>query len=294
MNYRHHYHAGNFADVVKHVLVVRLWRALQQKPKPVLYLDTHAGRGGYDLTAAATGDSLARTPEWPDGIGRLWGREDLPPAIAEYVALVRAYDRSHGNLQTAVRFYPGSPFLADALARPQDRLALCELHRGEFDALADAVSRRRGPGQAKISLHELDGYTAVRAMLPPAERRALVLIDPPYESQDEFIRIAAALEDGLKRFPSGVYAVWFPLTERARVQEFVTAIDRLAPPPTLAVELTVVPESSPRKLKGCGLLVVNPPWKFEVEARQIVDWLTPVLTQEGAGTGSVTWVVPER
>ncbi len=293
MNYRHHFHAGNFADVLKHVLLVRLVRAMQQKPKPFVYLDTHAARGMYDLAAAATGDTLTRVPEWPDGIGRLWLRSDLPVAVADYVDLVRRFDRLHGNLDSMVRFYPGSPRLVAMLAREHDRLSLCEMHPAEFGALRDQFSRERRETGARVSVHETDGYVGVRAMLPPAERRALVLIDPSYEAQDEFAQAATALEAGLGRFPSGVYALWYPLTERARVSEFLAAITSINPPPTLVAELGVAGDDSARKLKGCGLVIVNPPWQFDREAGEIVRYLGTVLALEPGGGGRVTWLIEE-
>src|SRR5688572_14232460 len=234
MNYRHHYHAGNYADVMKHALLVRLVRHLQKKDKGFLYLDTHAGRGRYDLDTASTGESLVRKPEWPEGIGRLWPRRDAvwPEQVNEYVELVREFDRRSGNLGVEPRLYPGSPAIVRMLARSVDRLALCEMHPDEFSALQTEFG-----GAPRISVHATDGYVALRAMLPPPERRALVLIDPPFEAQDEFAQITAALAAGLKRFPSGVFAVWYPLTVRARVDEFLRGIHGLNPPPTVAVEL---------------------------------------------------------
>jgi 23S rRNA (adenine2030-N6)-methyltransferase len=293
MNYRHHFHAGNFADVAKHALLVRLLRALQQKPKGFLYLDTHAGRGAYDLQEAAVGDSLARTPEWPDGIGRLWNRAGLPPQVAEYVERVRAFDRERGNLQPDIRFYPGSPWIARQLARPQDRLVLCEKHPAEFQALRTELGRSRA-GEAGVFTQDSDGYVAMRATLPPAERRALTLIDPPYEAQDEFAQVADGLRQALRRFPTGVYAVWYPLTQRARVDEFVAAILDLAPPPTFIAELAIAGDDSLRKLKGCGLVVINPPWQFDRDARAILDYLAPVLAQERGAAARVAWLVPEK
>lgn len=291
MNYRHQFHAGNFADVLKHALLVRLLRALQRKEKGILYLDTHAGRGRYDLAAAALGDSLARRPEWPDGIGRLW---TLPagavgPELAEYIEKVREFDRRAGNLAAEPRFYPGSPLLMHALARPVDRLSLCEMHLAECAAL-----RAEFAGQPGVTVHETDGYAALRAQLPPRERRALVLVDPPFEAADEFAQLTAALAEGLRRFPSGTYAIWYPLTARAKVDAFLHAVRNLAPPPTLAIELDVAGPDAAIKLRGCGLLVLNPPWRFDVEADAIVDTLADLLTQAPGGGGRIEWIVPER
>lgn len=291
MNYRHHFHAGNFADVLKHALLVRLVRALQRKEKGILYLDTHAGRGRYDLAAAAAGDSLARRPEWPEGVGRLWSlpEEQVAAELAEYLALVRDFDRRAGNLAGAPRFYPGSPSLVQRLARPVDRLVLCELHPAECGAL-----RAEFAALPRVVVQAEDGYAALRALLPPPERRALVLIDPPFEAADEFARLASALAEGLRRFPSGTYAVWYPLTARAKVDEFLTAVRNLTPPPTLAVELEVAGADAAIKLKGCGLLVLNPPWQFDREAGAIARTLATRLAQAPGGGGRVEWIVPER
>ena len=288
MNYRHHFHAGNFADVMKHALLVRLMRAMQKKEKGLLYLDTHAGRGRYDLAAGATGDSLARAPEWPGGIGRLVAPAAPPEAVAEYLALVRDFDHRAGGAGDRLRFYPGSPWLAAMGARPQDRLALCERQPAECAAL-----REEFQFTPRTSVQEMDGYVALRAMLPPPERRALVLIDPPFEAQNEFAQVATALGEGLRRFPGGVFAGWYPLTGRAHVDEFFAAVLALRPPPTLVLELTVAGEMVPMKMKGCGLIVLNPPWRFEREAERVLAFLAEALAQAPGGDGNVRWLVPE-
>jgi len=288
MNYRHHFHAGNFADVMKHVLLIGLLRTMQRKEKGFLYLDTHAGRGRYDLLAAATGDSHAREAEWPHGIGRLLALENLPARLAEYVGLVREFDRRFGNLQAGLRFYPGSPWIARELGRLQDRLALYEQHPAEAAALK--AEFQLSPCTV---VHANNGYGALRALLPPVERRALVLIDPPFEAQDEFALIARALGEGLIRFRSGVFCIWYPLTERARVDEFFAAVRQLQPPPTLAIELEIAGPQSIIKLKGCGLLVINPPWQFDAEARELMGFLAAALAQAPQGRSRVEWVVPE-
>ncbi len=288
MNYRHAFHAGNFADVFKHALLAQLTRALQRKEKGFLYLDTHAGRGSYDLAAAARGDTLVRKPEWPDGIGRLWEKHGLPAALADYVAMVRDFDRENGNPPGAPRFYPGSPRLVQRLARPQDRLALCEKQSGECAALRAEFALAH-----RATVHEMDGYAALRAMLPPLERRALVLIDPPFETQDEFARIAAALREGLRRLTGGMFTVWYPLTERARVDEFFAELLALNLPPTLTLELAIAGEGSGLKMRGCGLVVVNPPWQFDREAEKFLPALAECLAQAPGAAATVQWLVPE-
>ncbi|MDB6128667.1 MAG: Ribosomal large subunit methyltransferase [Verrucomicrobia bacterium] len=289
MNYRHHFHAGNFADVMKHVLLVRLILALQKKEKGFLYLDTHAGRGSYDLSSAEKGDTLARKPEFPDGIGRLWNRTDAPPAASAYLELIRKFDRERGSSGDVPRFYPGSPSIARSLARPQDRLVLYERHAEEAELLDIEFGR-----EPRVQVNALDGYGALRAVLPSPERRALVLVDPPFEAQDEFARVAAAVGEGLARLSSAVIAIWYPLTERARVDAFFAELLALKLPPTLELELMIAGDSSALKLKGCGLVVINPPWMFEREAGEILRWLADALAQEAGGGSRVRWLVAEK
>lgn len=289
MNYRHQFHAGNFADVWKHALLLPLIRGLQRKDKGFLFLDTHAGRGSYDLEVAARGDSLERKPEHPEGIGRLCAASDLGGDLAAYVALVRRFDRARGNVEETLRFYPGSPWLAQLSLRPQDRLALCELHGQEHDALAAEFARER-----RVSVHALDGYKAVRAMLPPLEKRALVLIDPPFEEKDEFTQIVSALVDGLRRSPAATFAVWYPLTERARADAFLDDVLSRSFPPCFTAELTIAGEFSMLKMRGCGLLVINPPWQIEADLTPIIADLAKRLAQEPGGTGVLRWLVREK
>ena len=317
MNYRHHYHAGNFADVMKHVLLLQLVQALQQKEKGFLYLDTHAGRGSYDLTAAEMGDTHVRTAEWPQGLGRLWAlsggaaageretetkveaevdtgktpvprrSEVMPTAVADYVARVRAFDRSQGNAGAKPRFYPGSPMWVSLLARAQERLVFCERQPDEVRALQERFQFSDG-----VQSREADGYGALKALLPPLEKRALVLIDPPFEGQDEWARVVTAVKDGLRRLPGGVYAVWYPLTERAKVDLFFTELRALELPPTLAIELWVNPPLA--KMKGCGLVVVNPPWKFDGAAAETVEFLAKTLAQGPGARGDLIWIEREQ
>ncbi|MGC4073117.1 MAG: 23S rRNA (adenine(2030)-N(6))-methyltransferase RlmJ [Nibricoccus sp.] len=291
MNYRHQFHAGNFADVMKHVLLLQLMRGMQRKEKGFLYLDTHAGRGRYDLSAAARGDSLARKPEHPDGIGRLLGAVggELPAPVTEYLRVVRAFDGQpvDGDGEgLELRAYPGSPWIVEAVSREQDRLALCEKHPEEAAILKEEFSHKR-----RVTVHAMDGYTAVRAMLPPLEKRALVLIDPPFEVQNEFAQIVDAVAEGLRRMSGATFAVWYPLTERARVDEFLFKLEGLRPPPCFAAELTIAGEHAPMKLKGCGLAVVNPPWQLDREIAPVLDVLATRLAQAPGGVGRLRWIV---
>jgi 23S rRNA (adenine2030-N6)-methyltransferase len=284
LNYRHAFHAGNFADVLKHALLAQLVKAFQKKDRGFLFVDTHAGRGKYDLSLAAEGDTQARQPEWPGGIGRLWDRSDIPPSLMDYMSLVRRFDRSQGNLTLAPRFYPGSPKIVSLMGRPQDRLDLWEKHPAECAALRKAFD-----GERRVSFHEADGYGAMKASLPPAERRSLVLIDPPYEDADEWSSVSHALNEGIARFPAGTFAIWYPLTERAGAAGFADSLRTVAAP-SLAAELRV--DGNGTGLEGCGVAVINPPWRFDEEARAIVRYLDGLLSDDGP-ENAVRWIVPE-
>lgn len=288
MNYRHSYHAGNFADVMKHAVLVRIVRAMQRKERGFLYVDTHAGRGRYDLASAARGDTLERKPEWPEGIGRLWNRSRLPEVLADYIALVKAYDQKQGNLEAAPRFYPGSPRLVRMLARAQDRLALFEKQQDEAGALRAEFAR-----SSQVGIQSADGYAGLRGQLPPPEKRALVLIDPPFEAKDEFAQVVKAVGDALKRAPAATIAVWYPLTERARVDGFFAELAGLALPPTFAFELTVVGPAHPMKMKGCGLVVINPPYQIDQELTPTCTWMAEMLAQDQGGRAELRWLVKE-
>ena len=289
MNYRHQFHAGNFADVWKHALLLPLIRAMQRKEKGFLFLDTHAGRGAYDLNAAARGDSLERKPEHPEGIGRLWSADGLNESLAAYVATVKRFNAERGNVGPAPHFYPGSAWLAQFALRAQDRLALCELHEEEHRVLAEEFAREK-----RVSVHSLDGYTALRAMLPPLEKRALVLIDPPFEDRDEFARIANGVAEGLRRLPAATIAVWYPLTERARADAFLDDLLTRGLPPCFTAEVMIAGETSSLKMRGCGLFVVNPPWQIEQTLQPIVADLTRLLAQGPGASGNLRWLVREK
>ena len=290
MNYRHHYHAGNYADVFKHVLLLQLIRAMQRKDKGFLYLDTHAGRGGYDLSVPAIlPDGRTREPEHPAGIGRLWEGKGLPPVLDDYLGLVRRYNDREGSAGPELKFYPGSPWIAKLLLRPQDRMALCELRPDDAEALDFAFAR-----ESRVTVHAMDGYTGVKAMLPPPEKRALVLIDPPFEDKGEFAAIRRSLGEILRRMPAAVCAVWYPVTERARVEEFHAGLFGLSPPPAFFAELNIAGDGSLLRMKGCGLLVLNPPWQIDGEIRGVLPVLVERLKVDAGAGFQCGWLVPEN
>lgn len=291
MNYRHHFHAGNYADVFKHVLLLQLIRAMQRKEKGFLYLDTHAGRGGYDLsTPSVLPDGRSREPEYPAGIGRLW--ESAPGKSAvfkEYLELIRRFNDRQGAIGSELKFYPGSPWVAKLSLRAQDRMALFELRADDAEALDFDFAR-----ESKVTVQAIDGYTGLKAMLPPPEKRALVLIDPPFENKGEFADILQGVRDLLKRLPSAVCAIWYPVTERARVDQFHREFLELSPPPTLFAEINIAGDGSLLRMKGCGLLVLNPPWQIDGEIRAALPELVKALKVDAGAGSQIGWLVPER
>jgi 23S rRNA (adenine2030-N6)-methyltransferase len=277
--YRHHFHAGNFADVFKHALLARLLLALAAKAKPLCYVDTHGGVGLYDLTHPWA----QKNAEFREGIGRLWDRTDVPGALEPYLDAVRA-ENPDGRL----RFYPGSPRIARRRLRPGDRMVLSELNKTDVAALGELFARDR-----QVTVHLMDGYQSLKAHLPPPERRGLVLVDSSFDRAGEFKRLVDALAAAHERWATGVYALWYPLMEPPTMRGFERGVAATGIRRILQLELAVRPERWTASLRGCGMLVVNPPFKFDAAARPLVEWLAPVLAQAGAGGGSVRWLVAE-
>ena len=273
MNYRHAYHAGNHADVLKHVLLLGLLDALKRKDSPFFVLDTHAGRGRYDLAAEEAG----KTGEAESGIGKLmaWARNarPLPAAIARYREALLGEGEEDGR-----RNYPGSPLLIARALRSGDRLAACELQPEEADALKSLMA-----GDACVGVHQRDGYGAMKALLPPKEKRGLVLIDPPYETQGaEFDAILGALRDALTRWPTGMYAIWYPIKQRRTVLPFLRKAAALPIKQALVAELLVRPDDSPLRMNGSGMLILNPPWQLDVDIAPALPALARSLGEPGA------------
>ena len=283
MNYRHAYHAGNFADVLKHVLLMMLIEHLKKKSAPFFYLDTHAGRGLYDLSEA----QAQRSGEYKSGIGRVLDAPaaQLPAEVSAYAQLVR---QSAGKGHSAITAYPGSPLIVARLRRPHDRLVLMETLPKEAAALKAALGRGR-----LVSVLESDGYAALKAHLPPRENRGLVLIDPPYESDVEFDRVLAGLELAHERWPTGTYCIWYPLTDRAGPVRFHRGLERSGIRKVLGVQLNVLPADAQVGMAGAGLVIVNPPWMLDERLKELLPQLHKVLSPEGLGGTSVDWIVPE-
>jgi 23S rRNA (adenine2030-N6)-methyltransferase len=277
MNYRHAFHAGNFADVFKHAILLALLDALTAKDKPLCCFDTHAGRGRYTLLDG----EAAKTGEWHDGIGRLFGEREVPAPLRRYVDAIRAC-----NPDGTLRVYPGSPWLAARALRPDDRLVLCEVQDDEVAALRSLF---RDDG--RVHVHRRDGYAALNALLPPAERRGLVLIDPPFEAQEgEFAMIEAALGSAHARWPNGTYAVWYPVKSHRTLAPFHR---RLAQGPfdkVLVAELLVRPGDSPLRLNGCGMLIANPPWKLDATLAALLPALRGALAQAPDASQRLRWL----
>jgi len=275
MNYRHAFHAGNFADVVKHATLGRVIAHLKEKPAAFRLIDTHAGAGLYDLTGA----EASRTGEWRSGIGRLRAAPldaAVRDLLAPYLDAVAAL-----NPDERLTTYPGSPALARAWLRPQDRITACELEPKAAAALEDAMHRDK-----RVKAVAIDGYTALNAYLPPKERRGLVLIDPPFEQPGEFERLADGLSGAHRKWPTGIYLVWYPLKDARETARFARALSRLGIPRILRAELTVsgTPAGgAAARLAGTGMIVVNPPWRLEDELKLLLPALAAVLADDGRG-----------
>ena len=281
MNYRHAFHAGNFADVHKHVTLLALLERLKRKPTPLFFLDTHAGRGAYDLQS---GDA-ARASEWLGGIGRLRGVNPVSEDLRSYMQAVGVSGTSPTH---QLQHYPGSPLLALQTLRDIDRAAFVEQQPEEASALEQELPRRRN-----VAVLHGDGYASLRAYLPPKENRGLVLIDPPYESETEFAAVERALKFGLTRWPNGMFAAWYPIKANAESQRFLTALQNSGLRKILRLELLMRPADSPLGLNGSGLIVANPPWQWDAEMRATTDELRRSLAIDRAGAAIVEWLVAE-
>jgi len=269
LSYRHGYHAGNHADVLKHWVLCLCLEYLAQKPKPLLYIDTHAGAGRYRLSHKYA----EQTGEYLGGIGRVWQRPDVPSVLAGYLNVVQQANSA------GLQFYPGSCGFAAALLRADDKLALAELHSTEYELLSDRFAR-----DTRVRIEHTDGFALTKALLPPATRRGLVLVDPPYELKEDYQKVITTLQDSLKRFATGSYLIWFPLLNSEYSQTFVRRLQAATKGSWLAATLTVKHPPTGAGMYGSGLFVINPPYTLANQLSLALPWLAETLAvDDGAG-----------
>ncbi|EGZ7300374.1 23S rRNA (adenine(2030)-N(6))-methyltransferase RlmJ [Escherichia coli] len=257
LSYRHSFHAGNHADVLKHTVQSLIIESLKEKDKPFLYLDTHAGAGRYQLGS----EHAERTGEYLEGIARIWQQDDLPAELEAYINVVKHFNRS-GQL----RYYPGSPLIARQLLREQDSRARVE---------------------------KADGFQQLKAKLPPVSRRGLILIDPPYEMKTDYQAVVSGIAEGYKRFATGTYALWYPVVLRQQIKRMIHDLEATGIRKILQIELAVLPDSDRRGMTASGMIVINPPWKLEQQMNNVLPWLHSKLVPAGTGHATVSWIVPE-
>ena len=275
-SYRHAFHAGNHADVLKHVITIQLLNYMAQKEAPYLYVDTHAGAGLYALDTGYA----AKNAEYENGIGKLWDKKDLPPALQDYLDLIKSINPS-GKL----RYYPGSPYCAEQVMRLEDRLRLFEMHTSDVKILQENMRKREmhqaEQGQKargkRVMVMAGDGFESLKALLPPPQRRGIVLIDPPYEDKRDYKRVKDTLTIALERFPTGTYAVWYPILQRMESREFARKLGQL-PAEWLHVSLSISqPMPDGFGLHSSAMFIINPPWTLEASLREVMPYLVKNL-----------------
>ncbi|WP_038175626.1 MULTISPECIES: 23S rRNA (adenine(2030)-N(6))-methyltransferase RlmJ [Vibrio] len=278
LSYRHSFHAGNHADVIKHIVQSLILNALKQKEKPLVYHDTHSGVGRYDLTH----EWSEKTSEYKQGIARLWQQNDIPQELESYLDSIKVL-----NNGDTLRYYPGSPRVARAHLRPGDRMVLTELHPSDYPLLEQEFHRDR-----QVSIFKEDGFQRLKASLPPKERRGLVLIDPPYELAKEYRDVVQAINQSYKRWATGIYAIWYPVVNRCDIDDMLDGLEALGIRKILQIELGVSPDTNERGMTASGMIVINPPWKLESQMQAILPFLKKAIAP-ATGHFKVEWIVPE-
>ncbi len=278
LSYRHSFHAGNHADVVKHIVQSLILDALKQKDTPFVYHDTHSGVGRYDLTH----EWSEKTGEYKQGIAKLWQQHDLPEEILSYINAVKDL-----NNDDELRYYPGSPRIGRAQLRDQDRMVLTELHPTDFPLLLQEFR-----GDRQVRMYKEDAFDKLKASLPPKERRGLVLIDPPYELAKEYRDVVNAIKESHKRWETGIYAIWYPVVNRFDSNDMINGLKKAGIRKILQIELGVSPDTTERGMTASGMIVINPPWKLESQMQAILPFLKQAIAPEN-GHFKIEWVVPE-
>ncbi|CAB1259273.1 23S rRNA (adenine(2030)-N(6))-methyltransferase RlmJ [Vibrio cholerae] len=278
LSYRHSFHAGNHADVLKHIVQSLILNSLQQKEKPFVYHDTHSGVGRYDLTH----EWSEKTGEYKQGIARVWQQDNIPAELDRYLDAIRQLNQGE-----TLRYYPGSPRVARAHLREQDRMVLTELHPSDYPLLEQEFHRDR-----QVSIYKEDGFARLKASLPPQERRGLVLIDPPYELAKEYRDVVRAIAQSYKRWATGIYAIWYPVVNRCDIDDMLEGLQGLEIRKILQIELGVAPDTNERGMTASGMIVINPPWTLESQMQTILPFLKQAIAP-ATGHYKVEWVVPE-
>jgi 23S rRNA (adenine2030-N6)-methyltransferase len=275
LNYQHAYHAGNFADVFKHAILTLLLQSLLQKDKPFCYFETHAGMGLYDLQQT----TAQKTQEYVNGILPLLQITNPPDFIQPYLQIVKDYNKTAESLQ----YYPGSPLIARAFLRAEDRMILNELHPEIAQQLKLIFKQDK-----QVAIHHQNGYQALKALLPPLIKRGLVLIDPPYEEPHELQNLVAAMSIALQRWPMGIYALWYPLKNKLAIQTFLQQLKKKTQKELLIAEINLGEEEVKSALKSCGMVIINPPWQFELLLKNVTAWLWQTLSTNKQGNFQIS------
>ncbi|EKF9673818.1 23S rRNA (adenine(2030)-N(6))-methyltransferase RlmJ [Vibrio cholerae] len=278
LSYRHSFHAGNHADVLKHIVQSLILNSLQQKEKPFVYHDTHSGVGRYDLTH----EWSEKTGEYKQGIARVWQQDHIPAELDSYLDAIRQLNQGE-----TLRYYPGSPRVARAHLREQDRMVLTELHPSDYPLLEQEFHRDR-----QVSIYKEDGFARLKASLPPQERRGLVLIDPPYELAKEYRDVVRAIAQSYKRWATGIYAIWYPVVNRCDIDDMLEGLQGLEIRKILQIELGVAPDTNECGMTASGMIVINPPWTLESQMQTILPFLKQAIAPT-TGHYKVEWIVPE-
>ncbi len=278
LSYRHGFHAGNFADVLKHSLITLVINALKQKEKPFVYIDTHAGAGKYSFKS----EFAQKTGEYQQGIARLWGQQQVPLEIKDYLAAIRAENTGRQLVR-----YPGSPQLVRRLIRDRDRLQLSELHGSDYEQLQQLFA-----GDKQVSLAKEDGLERLSKKLPPIQKRGFILIDPSYEVKAEYNKVVEALQTAHRHFATGIYGLWYPVIERNTTERMLQQLQQTGIAKQLRIEHCIAEDGAQRGMTGSGMLFINPPWSLQSQAAVLLPWLNQLLT-DGQGFWKVEWLVPE-
>lgn len=274
MNYRHLYHAGNFSDVMKHLILTWLLEKLREKETPFRVLDTHAGRGLYNLTTKAA----QKNREYRQGIGSLLEQKNFPDSFLPYIERIRALNEQYQQGNQALVYYPGSPLIVRPLLRPQDKLVLCEWQEEEYQEL-----KRLFPHDRKVAVHHQDAYLALNAFLPFPERRGLIFMDPPFEDKEEFVQLTTAIKKAYEKFPTAIYALWFPIKVNPYLDIFYRKMRAAKFPGFLIAEFLLYPRHTVNQLNGCGMLFINAPWQFDKFLKKNLSLLLTSLGKSETG-----------